>query len=385
METNQVINADCIEWLRERAERGEVFADLIFADPPFNIGYQYDVYEDVKAYDDYHAWTADWMRACRDVLKPAGAFWVAIGAEYAAEVRMIGRELGLTLRNWVIWHYTFGQNTKAKFARAHVHMFYFVKDPVEFTFRDKAVRTFSDRQRQYKDKRANPLGKIPDDVWQEFPRVCGTFGERLGWHPCQMPISILTRIIRSCSEVGDVVFDPFSGSGTTLAAAKRVSRRYMGTELSENYIANIRKRLDDIVPVAESQPAAAGDWPAEHVVELQWAYMDCCVSTTLLYENPHLLEAFAMQFNNRLAESGDDRTYEVAQVWGELERLRCGVKLGMIKVHASEPKTGKPRPCPRAKLTAAKRKAKPTSASAPAGGLFARGRGAGNVWARRLR
>ena len=97
---NTVVQGDCIAWMESRPEP---FADLVFADPPFNIGYQYDVYEDVRAYDEYHEWTARWMGAvARHVLKPTGSFWVAIGDEYAAEVRLIGRDLGLTLRNWVI-------------------------------------------------------------------------------------------------------------------------------------------------------------------------------------------------------------------------------------------------------------------------------------------
>jgi len=161
MELDTVVNADCIKWLNEQPES---FADLVFADPPFNIGYQYDVYEDKMAYDEYYAWTRDWMAGCVRALKPTGTFWVAIGDEYAAEIRMLGRELGLTLRNWVIWHYTFGQNTKRKFCRSHAHLFYFVRDPQVFTFNENAIRIFSDRQREYHDKRANPAGKLPNDT-----------------------------------------------------------------------------------------------------------------------------------------------------------------------------------------------------------------------------
>ena len=87
---DQIVQGNCIELLRDLAEQAGPVADLIFADPPFNIGYTYDVYEDTKGYQEYHDWTEDWMRACVNVLKPTGTFWVAIGAEYAAEVRMIG-------------------------------------------------------------------------------------------------------------------------------------------------------------------------------------------------------------------------------------------------------------------------------------------------------
>jgi DNA modification methylase len=332
-ELDQVHEADCIEWL---AAQPEAFADLIFADPPFNIGYQYDVYEDRKAYDDYHAWTERWMAACCRALKPTGTFWIAIGDEYAAEVRLLGRKLDLTLRNWVVWYYTFGQNTKHKFARSHAHLFYFVKDPASFTFNDKAVRVFSDRQREYRDKRANPDGKIPDDTWPEFSRVCGTFGEREGWHPCQMPETVLARIVRATSRVGDVVFDPFAGSGTTLAAAKRLARRFVGTEISANYVKGIRERLGRTRALAEFAAGRGGRWPAEHVGELQGTYAEAGVTTELLRKYAHLLKAFTAYFNWRLEHAGVQGRYEPADVLSLLLKLREAAGLPRIKIHAAE-------------------------------------------------
>ena len=80
-----------------------------------------------------------------------------------------------------------------------------------------------------------------------MPRVCGTFKERTG-HPCQMPEAVLERIIRVSSNPGDLVLDPFAGSGTTLAAAKRLGRRYLGIELSPEYADRARRRLADIQP-----------------------------------------------------------------------------------------------------------------------------------------
>jgi len=179
--TDKIICGDCIDLL---GGVKEPFIDLVFADPPFNIGYNYDKYKDKLESKNFVAWTGDWMRACCNALKPKGSFYIAIGAEYAANVRIIGEELGMTLRNWIIWHYTFGQQTKTKFARAHTHIFYFVKDKDNFTFNDHAVRVPSDRQLKYNDKRSNPKGKLPDDVWNTYSRVCGTFKEREQWHPC---------------------------------------------------------------------------------------------------------------------------------------------------------------------------------------------------------
>lgn len=240
---NAILCGDCIEILRKVSEP---FADLIFADPPFNIGYQYDRYHDKVEKNRYLAWTRDWIGACLNVLKPTGSFYIAIGDDYAAHVRLIGDELGLTLRNWIIWHYTFGQQTRNKFARSHTHIFYFVKNKDAFTFNDWAVRVPSDRQLVYNDKRAQSFGKLPDDVWNTYSRVCGTFRERQGWHPCQMPELLLARIIAASSNPADCVLDPFIGSGTTAAAALQLGRDYCGIDISEQYVENTKKRLADL-------------------------------------------------------------------------------------------------------------------------------------------
>src|SRR5207244_359206 len=82
--------------------------------------------------------------------------------------------------------------------------------------------------------------------------------ERAGWHGCQMPEQLLGRIIRACSDAGDLVLDPFAGSGTTLAVSKKLGRRWLGFELSNNYVARIQKRLD---AVQEGQPLNGAEEP----------------------------------------------------------------------------------------------------------------------------
>jgi DNA modification methylase len=258
---NAVHNRDCIAAMRQLDE-GSV--DLVFADPPFNIGYQYDVYQDELESEKYLHWCRDWTAEVARVLKPDGTFWLAIGDEYAAELKvMLQQERGMACRSWVVWYYTFGVNCTQKFSRSHAHLFYMVKDPERFTFNAAAVRVPSARQLVYGDKRANPKGRLPDDTWilrpQDlpegfqpdedtwyFPRVCGTFKERAGWHGCQMPEQLLGRIIRACSHEGELVLDPFAGSGTTLAVAKKLGRGYLGFELSEQYCEQIRNRLGAI-------------------------------------------------------------------------------------------------------------------------------------------
>ena len=263
---NKIVQGDCVSLLKEQLEArdNKPFADLVFADPPFNIGYDYDKYHDKMEYDAYLEWSRDWMQACCDVLTEQGSMWIAIGDEYAAELKVILRELGMNFRNWIIWYYTFGQNTKKKFSRSHTHILYYTKDEKNFIFNDMEVRVPSARQTKYNDRRADSRGRVPDDTWilrpQEiddesfnpeedtwhFPRVCGTFKERRGFHGCQMPEKLLERIINVASNPGSMVIDPFSGSGTTAAVACRLGRRFLTTDISDNYVKLGAERIKQV-------------------------------------------------------------------------------------------------------------------------------------------
>lgn len=258
---DQIIEGDT---LRVLAEWPAGVADLVFADPPYNIGYKYDQYQDRRSDDEYVAFTEKWVDAAIRATRPTGSLFLMIGDEYAAEMRLHlkkhERQGALALRNWIIWHYTFGQNCKAKFNRSHVHIFYAVRDPQHFTFNAEDIRVPSARQTTYNDRRAHKTGKLPDDTWVLRPqeeekafkpnddtwyisRLCGTFKERVDWHPCQIPQRLLHRIITAASNPGDIVLDPFSGSGTTALAAQQLGRHYLGIELSADYARLSRERL----------------------------------------------------------------------------------------------------------------------------------------------
>ncbi len=302
---NKIICGDCIEVL---SRVHEPFADLIFADPPFNIGYKYDKYHDRVKSKNYIAWTKDWMAACKKVLKPQGSFYIAIGDEYAANVKIIADELGLFMRNWIIWHYTFGQQMKKKFARSHTHIFYFVNDKTTFTFNDHAVRVPSDRQLIYNDRRANPEGKMPDDVWHEYSRVCGTFRERTRWHPCQMPESLLKRIIAVSSNPGDCVLDPFSGSGTTAAAAYQISRNYVALDISEKYVKNAKQRLLEL----KKQHPTNLFLNTTELNELKRLLSDVRKPAKQITADKNLLELVANQFAVRMSNHRQYTSKEIA-------------------------------------------------------------------------
>ncbi len=268
---NTIQWGDCVTHLNSLPDG---CVQLAFADPPFNIGYDYDVYDDSLDSEKYLAWCERWISDLHRILIPTGTFWLAIGDEYAAELKILSQKIGFHCRSWVVWYYTFGVHCKSKFTRSHAHLFHFVKDPNRFTFHADAIAVPSARQLVYADARANPKGRVPDDTWilrpQDcfegltpnedtwyFPRVAGTFKERAGFHGCQMPEQLLGRIVRACSNPSDVVIDPFSGSATTLAVAKKLGRSYLGFDLSEEYIEQGTERL---ARIAVGQPL---DGPAD--------------------------------------------------------------------------------------------------------------------------
>ncbi len=272
--TNQIIQGDCIDLLNKGPEG---WVDLVFADPPFNIGYLYDGYEDLKPAEQYVKWCSEWMKAAHRALSDTGSFFLAIGDDYVAELCVEAKKLGFNMRNWIVWHYTFGQQPKHKFARSHTHILYFTKDAKKFTFNRDDIRVKSARQTIYNDPRASKKGKLPDDTWYLRPqeaqgelfepgddvwnesRVCGTFKEREGWHGCQMPIAVLDRIIKAASNPGDVVLDPFNGSGTTCLSAALLGRRYVGLELNDDYVSLARQRVAHALEKVEDLRALNGD------------------------------------------------------------------------------------------------------------------------------
>ncbi|MEM7475889.1 MAG: site-specific DNA-methyltransferase [Planctomycetota bacterium] len=276
LQKNKIHQGDCIAQLA-KLEAGSV--DLVFADPPFNIGYDYDVYNDAQSANDYLDWSDKWIQGVYHALKHDGTFWLAIGDEYAAELKIASQKAGFICRSWVIWYYTFGVNCANGFSRSHTHLFHFIKDPKKFTFvrPNPNVRVKSARQLVYADLRANPSGRLPDNTWitrpQDAPnafrpnhdtwffsRVAGTFSEREGFHGCQMPEQLLARIIRTSSNPYDLVLDPFGGSGTTLCVAKKLNRNFMGFELSKEYVKHITNRLKQTEP---GDPIDGPDDPIE--------------------------------------------------------------------------------------------------------------------------
>lgn len=250
---------DCVEVL---SRLPPLSVDLVFADPPFNIGYEYDEYDDRKTPEEYAAWCERWLVRCGRVLTQRGSLVIAIGEEYAAEMKLLAEAVAAVKRRQTIqWVYNFGVHCEGRFGRNHTTIYQFTKSK-QHTFNADSIRVPSLRQTKYKDKRAVAKGRVPGNVW-EVPRVCGSFKERCGWHKAQMPEEVLDRIVLAFSNPGDTVLDPFAGSGTTLAVAAARSRRAIGVELSSAYCDGIRNRIgrervEWIAPSSSAAPVTSG-------------------------------------------------------------------------------------------------------------------------------
>lgn len=236
--------------------------DLIFADPPFNWNVPYDRWHDGMPREDYLQFTRDWLDACIELLRPTGALWVNIPDDTAAEIVVHLKGRGLHMINWCVWHYRFGQNARSRFINSKVHALYFAgceqvrraSDPktVGRTWNPLEIVELSDRASIYGDPRTMtkkdgmPAGKrVPMDVWygQYWGRIQGNNKERRSRHHNQLPEIYLERVIRACSDPGDLILDPFTGSGTTAVVARDLDRRFIGTEFSPENAASAAARI----------------------------------------------------------------------------------------------------------------------------------------------
>lgn len=263
---------DCRERLVNLPEVRNSQVDLVFADPPFNWNRAYDKWDDALPEREYLDFTYAWLSLCVRALRPGGALWVNIPDDWAAEIvcflkgRLAERPpASLTMQNWCVWHYRFGQNTTSRFINSKVHALYFTKDAGERTWNPDKVLEPSDRASTYNDPRTYskrdgmPAGlRVPMDVWygRHWGRIQGNNKERRPQHDNQLPEVYLARVVLATSNPGDLVLDPFLGSGTTGVIAHALGRRFIGSEFSKE---NAQRAFARIL----EGPIRAPDAPAE--------------------------------------------------------------------------------------------------------------------------
>lgn len=231
-----VYNMPCTDLLAE-LPAGQV--QMIFADPPDNLGLAYGQYKDKIPDHVYYAWIEAWLLAS---LRVAPIVWISYYWQHDLEIKYILRNITKYRHpafksKTFLWRYTFGQHSDSDCGSGFRYMVRLVRSGTPL-YADK-IRVMSERQR-IGDSRANPDGRVPDDVW-DIPRVTGNSSERRGWHPTQHPEALLERVMLLCTKYGDTVCDIFGGTGTTMRVALRLGRNCITAELDSDYANQIAK------------------------------------------------------------------------------------------------------------------------------------------------
>lgn len=234
-----IFHGDSLQVLNEIADES---IDLIFADPPYNIGKQFGTFKDSWSSDKSYAdWCYQWLQLCIKKLKPTGSMYVMTSTQAMPYLDLWLRDR-MTILSRIVWHYdSSGVQAKKYFGSLYEPIIFAVKDPKGYTFNasDIEVEAKTGAQRKLIDYRKEiptpyKTTKIPGNTWY-IPRVRYRMAE-YEEHPSQKPEALLERIIKASSNPGDVVLDPFGGTFTTCAVAQRLGRKSIGIEAQEDYI-----------------------------------------------------------------------------------------------------------------------------------------------------
>ena len=258
LQRNVVINEDCMKLLeRVMQDHPRGAFDFVFADPPYNLAKQYSNYEDEIADREYLAWCDSWLEACCEALRPGGALLVLNlpkWAIYHAKFLMQRMEF----RHWIAWDAL--SSPAGKIMPAHYALLYFTKPGGSITFNytsrepgDMLSPIDADRYclrpKCIKERKARAIDEKVDmtDVWWDIHRL--KHKKDRDFHPCQLPLELMHRIINMTTNRGDLVFDPFSGAGTTAVSAKMFGRDFIVTDVDKEYVditnANLGKIIEE--------------------------------------------------------------------------------------------------------------------------------------------
>ena len=251
--TDVIHRGDCLEVLRGLPDKS---VDMVFADPPYNLQLGGDLLRPdnskVDAVDDdwdkfdsfaaYDAFCRDWLKECRRVLKDEGSIWVIGSYHNVFRLGAAIQDLGYWVLNDIIWRKSNPMpNFKGtRFTNAHETLIWAAKsrDQKRYTFNYDALKAFNEDTQMRSDWTfALCTGE---------ERIKGEDGKKA--HPTQKPEALLHRVILAATKPGDVILDPFFGTGTTGAAAKRLGRRYIGIERDPDYAKVAEKRIKAVIP-----------------------------------------------------------------------------------------------------------------------------------------
>ena len=254
-----IYNEDCTEVLKGFAKHGLYTPDLVFMDPPFNIGQQYDTHNDNMPQPQFDAFIGSCVYWGSCVLRKSGLLlvhipdhMVAITLEYIKyNNKMFQYSERMEQVGWIIWHYRFAQHCRGRFIPSKMHCLVFRKGSDNHTFNDEQIMEQSDRASKYNDKRtldsATPGMRNMFDVWTDIPRLTGNSKERVaGDNPNQLPEAYIERLLLAYTNPDDTVVDMFGGTFTVASVCKRLGNKSLTCEISENYCKAGLQRINNV-------------------------------------------------------------------------------------------------------------------------------------------
>lgn len=258
-----IYKRDCIEGMKD-LPNGVVSTTI--TSPPYNIGKEY---EELAHLEDYLKWCESWIKEIYRITDESGTFWLNVGY---LEVEGKGLAVPIPYLLWnrtpfyllqeVVWNYAAGVACKKRFSPRNEKLLWYVKDQQCYTFNLDDVRDPNVKypnQKKNGKLKCNPLGKNPSDVWQITKVTSGknrSSVERTP-HPAQFPMALVERMLKASSCEGDLILDPFMGSGSTAECALRNNRYVIGFELEEKYIGYAKERINNYLDEKEASEAQA--------------------------------------------------------------------------------------------------------------------------------
>ena len=245
-----IYNMDCIEAMKKLPGS---LVDLTITSPPYNIGKEY---EDIVELDKYVGWCRSWIAQIHRITKNDGSFWLNVGY---LKVEGKGLAVPISYLIWdktdffllqeIVWNYAAGVACRTRFSPRNEKILWYVKNQENYTFNLDEVRDPNVKypnQKKNGKLKCNPLGKNPSDVWQIAKVTSGqnrSSKERTA-HPAQFPTEMVDRVIKSASNKGDLIVDPFMGSGSTAISAIENERFVVGFEINKQYIDIVSERIE---------------------------------------------------------------------------------------------------------------------------------------------
>lgn len=247
-----IYNTDCQKALNQL--QGHKLIDCTITSPPYNIGKEYEI---VTHYKQYIEWLSNILLLVKQITTPCGSLLLNIGY---LSIEQIGHAIPITYLLWdkipmflqqeIVWNYGAGVSTKKYLCPRNEKILWYVQDEKEYTFNLDAIRDPNVKypnQKKNGKLRCNTLGKNPSDVWQIAKVTSGAnraSKERTN-HPAQFPVDLITRLIKGFTNPGDVILDPFIGSGTVAEVAMKYNRKYVGFEIQTQYCEIAKSRIDN--------------------------------------------------------------------------------------------------------------------------------------------